>query len=45
MTFKPKPMENITKDFGVLYNPVSALVFYQSSERDRETYVEHFRNC
>lgn len=42
MTFKPKPMENITKDFGILYNPVSALVFYESSDRDRETYVEHF---
>lgn len=35
-------MKNIIKDFGVLYNPVSALVFYQSSESDRDIYVEHF---
>ena len=30
------------KDFGILYEPKSALVFYQTYERNKETYVEHF---
>lgn len=34
---------DITKDFGVLYHPVSALVFYQNNEDNiTKTYVEHF---
>lgn len=35
-------MENITQDFGVLYHPKSALVFYQTTDRSRDVYVEHF---
>ena len=36
-------IKNITNDFGVLYHPTSALVFYQSKEEDTiNTYVEHF---
>src|SRR5690606_19327828 len=36
-------IKDITKDFGVLYHPISALVFYQSKEENaNNTYVEHF---
>ena len=35
-------MENITHNFGVLYHPVSALVFYQNTDRNKDMYVEHF---
>ena len=35
-------MKDITQDFGTLYRPTSALVFYQSDERNKDTYVEHF---
>ena len=30
------------KDFGTLYEPKSALVFYQSLDKDATMYVEHF---
>ncbi|PLK44870.1 PRTRC system protein B [Emticicia sp. TH156] len=33
---------DITADFGTLYFPTSALVFYQTEEPDVDTYVEHF---
>ena len=35
-------MKDITQNFGTLYHPTSALVFYQSNERNKDTYVEHF---
>ena len=35
-------MKDITHDFGTLYHPTTALVFYQNNERNIETYVEHF---
>lgn len=35
-------MENIAQNFGVLYHPMSALVFYQTTDRNRDVYVEHF---
>ena len=35
-------MKDITQDFGVLYHPTTALVFYQNDERNKETYVEFF---
>lgn len=35
-------MENITHNFGELYHPVSALVFYQNTDRNKDMYVEHF---
>ena len=35
-------MKDITQDFGTLYHPTTALVFYQNNERNKETYVEHF---
>lgn len=35
-------MEDITQNFGTLYYPTSALVFYQTDERNKNTYVEHF---
>lgn len=35
-------MKDITQDFGTLYFPISALVFYQNDDRNKETYVEHF---
>ena len=35
-------MKNITQDFGTLYHPTTALVFYQNDERNKDTYVEHF---
>lgn len=34
--------KNITQDFGVLYHPKSALVFYQTKENINDMYVEHF---
>lgn len=33
---------DITENFGTLYHPKSALVFYQSNGLDKEVYVEHF---
>lgn len=33
---------DITQDFGTLYHPKSALVFYESNTLDKEVYVEHF---
>lgn len=33
---------DITHDFGTLYHPKSALVFYQAKGRDADTYVEYF---
>ena len=35
-------MKDITHDFGTLYHPTTALVFYQNDDRNKETYVEHF---
>lgn len=35
-------MKDITLDFGTLYHPTTALVFYQSDERNKDTYVEYF---
>ncbi len=35
-------MKDITQDFGTLYHPTTALVFYQNDERNKETYVEFF---
>ena len=35
-------MKNITQDFGTLYHPTTALVFYQNDDRNKETYVEYF---
>lgn len=33
---------DITNNFGILYHPKSALVFYQTGNPNRETYVEFF---
>ena len=38
-------MKDITQDFGTLYHPTSALVFYQTYgnyKSNTDTYVEHF---
>lgn len=35
-------MKDITQDFGTLYHPLSALVFYQTKGSSKATYVEHF---
>ena len=35
-------MKDITQNFGTLYHPKTALVFYQTDERTPNTYVEHF---
>ena len=35
-------MKDIIQDFGTLYHPTTALVFYQTDERNKETYVEYF---
>ena len=35
-------INNITKDFGTLYYPKSALVFYETKGTDTAMYVEHF---
>lgn len=36
-------IKDITNDFGTLYHPISALVFYQTNgEDENSTYVEHF---
>ncbi len=35
-------MIDITHNFGTLYYPKSALVFYQNDEKNIDTYVEHF---
>jgi PRTRC genetic system protein B len=33
---------DITNDFGTLYHPVSALVFYETKGTNTDVYVEHF---
>ncbi|MCO5241524.1 MAG: PRTRC system protein B [Chitinophagaceae bacterium] len=33
---------NITENFGTLYHPKSALVFYEAKGEERRMYVEHF---
>lgn len=33
---------DITENFGTLYHPKSALVFYESKEANSDVYVEHF---
>jgi len=35
-------MKDITQNFGTLYHPLSALVFYQTKGSSKTTYVEHF---
>ena len=35
-------MKDITQNFGTLYHPKTALVFYQTDERNKDTYVEYF---
>ena len=35
-------VNDITKDFGTLYYPKSALVFYETKGTDTAMYVEHF---
>lgn len=35
-------VNDITENFGTLYHPKSALVFYQTKEADTDVYVEHF---
>ncbi len=35
-------INDITENFGILYYPKSALVFYEAKETDTATYVEHF---
>lgn len=35
-------MNDITGNFGTLYHPKSALVFYQTAETNADTYVEYF---
>ena len=35
-------VNDLTKDFGTLYYPKSALVFYETKETDTPMYVEHF---
>nr|WP_315257798.1 PRTRC system protein B [uncultured Flavobacterium sp.] len=37
-----KPENNITENFGILYHPKSALVFYETKRTDTDMYVEHF---
>ncbi|TCV05301.1 hypothetical protein EDC17_10771 [Sphingobacterium alimentarium] len=33
---------DITEDFGTLYHPKSALVFYETIGTETDMYVEHF---
>ena len=35
-------MKDITENFGTLYQPISALVFYQNNYKTQNTFVEHF---
>lgn len=35
-------LNDITEDFGTLYHPKSALVFYETKGMDTDMYVEHF---
>lgn len=35
-------MNDITENFGTLYHPQSALVFYQTNGASKDTYVEYF---
>ncbi len=35
-------VNNITENFGTLYHPKSALVFYEAKGTDTDMYVEHF---
>ena len=41
-TINKLEMKDITQNFGTLYYPKSALVFYQNDERNKDTYVEYF---
>jgi hypothetical protein len=35
-------INDITQDFGTLYHPKSALVFYETKGQTTDVYVEHF---
>lgn len=35
-------MKDVTQNFGTLYYPTTALVFYQNDDRNKDTYVEYF---
>lgn len=35
-------VNNITENFGTLYHPKSALVFYETKGSNTDVYVEHF---
>lgn len=35
-------INDITQDFGTLYHPKSALVFYETKGSNTDVYVEHF---
>jgi PRTRC genetic system protein B len=35
-------VKDITENFGTLYHPKSALVFYESTKADKYGYIEHF---
>lgn len=35
-------INDITKDFGTLYHPKSALVFYETKDNTKDVYIEHF---
>ena len=35
-------IKDITENFGTLYHPKSALVFYQTKGTNADMYVEHF---
>ena len=35
-------LNDITENFGTLYHPKSALVFYETRGRDTDVYIEHF---
>ena len=37
-----KNVNDITENFGTLYHPKSALVFYQTKGTNTDMYVEHF---
>lgn len=37
-----KTINDITQDFGTLYHPKSALVFYETKGSNTDVYVEHF---
>ena len=35
-------INDITQDFGTLYHPKSALIFYETKGSNTDVYVEHF---